>query len=333
MSQPIAPRFKYDSLNTLKALACIGVILKHCQFPGFAGRVVAYLMKFNVPCFFLISGFFLYSLSETSVIDKSKRQIAKILKLLAISFILYGPVFCLIDCLGPNNLTFNEWFTEELGWHKIPQKILVGSFFNGSLWYLHSLFWAYVLLIITSKFFKPSKMLWLAPVLLILHIILRIYAKIEFADIYDAAHWRSFLHYALPFMLLGYTCAKYKEFILSRLSDRVLIAIAVIGCMMQFGEYAIHKQSLDIYFGTIFYALALFAIALRHPKEKLNNFLNYVGEKLSMPIYIVHVGAITILLTINAYYHINPWIMPFLAIILSYVFALIWRRIADKQKS
>ena len=46
------------SLNSLKAICCIIVILFHCPLPGFLGSLICYFLRFPVPSFFMISGYF-----------------------------------------------------------------------------------------------------------------------------------------------------------------------------------------------------------------------------------------------------------------------------------
>ena len=63
---------EYKSLNTLKGVACITVILLHCSFPGFLGRFIGYFMRFPVPVFFMISGYFASNRSKQWYRDKAK---------------------------------------------------------------------------------------------------------------------------------------------------------------------------------------------------------------------------------------------------------------------
>ena len=69
---------EYKSLNTLKGVACITVILLHCSFPGFLGRFIGYFMRFPVPVFFMISGYFASNRSKPvsyTHLDVYKRQV------------------------------------------------------------------------------------------------------------------------------------------------------------------------------------------------------------------------------------------------------------------
>lgn len=48
------------NLDFAKAIACMGVVIMHCSFPGVFGKFALYLFKFAVPLFFMVSGYFLF---------------------------------------------------------------------------------------------------------------------------------------------------------------------------------------------------------------------------------------------------------------------------------
>ena len=48
-------------MDFLKGLACIFVVLMHCEFPGMTGVIVQAISRFSVPFFFMVSGYFCFS--------------------------------------------------------------------------------------------------------------------------------------------------------------------------------------------------------------------------------------------------------------------------------
>ena len=48
-------------LDFVKGLACIFVVLMHCEFPGVTGVAVQAISRFCVPFFFMVSGYFCLS--------------------------------------------------------------------------------------------------------------------------------------------------------------------------------------------------------------------------------------------------------------------------------
>lgn len=313
-------KIKYDSLNTLKGLACIGVILMHCVFPGVFGKTLQYLFKFSVPVFFMISGFFLAGADGGDERRKIRRQLGKLLRMLLFAFCFYGVVTLVMNSLCIEDFSASAWLAHIFRPSILPRKILIGTFFNGTMWYLYSLIWAYVLIALLSHWIPIRRALWLAPVLLCLHVLSRTYIKAQGFEWYDAAYFRSFILYSVPFILAGYWVSVSRQYILRQKHDWPLLLVAIVGGSLQFVEFTLFKQSLDFYFGTILYSLALFALAIRHPHTKVSRAINYIGEQLSMPIYIIHVFVIRLLVLAE----MSQWIRPILAIVFAIALAYIW---------
>ena len=54
-------KLRWNSLDCLKGIACIAVVLIHYNFPGDFGLAVKSFCRFAVPVFLIISGFFFLS--------------------------------------------------------------------------------------------------------------------------------------------------------------------------------------------------------------------------------------------------------------------------------
>lgn len=279
------------SLDILKGLACLGVVFMHCGFPGLTGKVVSYVFKFNVPIFFMISGYFLYSVKTDVVQERLKKRIRSIAILLLSAFLLYGIWSFVESCLIGQTATLT-WLRNSFTLEQLPHKLVFGTFFCGPMWYLYATFWGYALLYFLFPRVRRDILLWAAVLLLGIHIILRTANKMLLPAAYDVTYYRSFLLYAIPFMLLGAILAKYNESLMKRFSTRSLVLLAVMGCCLQFGEYALTRQSLDFYFGSILYAAALFLLSLKYPQmgdwTRAGNAARFIGRNLSMQIYLAH---------------------------------------------
>lgn len=325
-------KVRYSSLDVLKGLACIGVIFMHCGFPGLAGKVVSYVFKFNVPVFFMISGYFLYSSEVGIVRERLKKRIRSIAALLAAAFLLYGIWSfienCLIDQIDPLVWVQNSFSLEQL-----PHKLVFGTFFCGPMWYLYAAFWGYVLLYYLFPRVRLNSLLWIAVPLLAVHVVVRTVNKALWPAAYDVTYYRSFLLYAIPFMLLGILLAKYREPLIRRFSSRSAIVLAAMGCGLQFAEYALTRQSLDFYFGSILYATSLFLFGLKYPEagdRGIWNVLRFIGQRLSMQIYLVHMLCIEV--TGLVFSSLIPgdafgWIHPLLSIACSILIAFMLYRV------
>lgn len=331
-------RTYYSSLSVLKALACIGVIWMHCGFPGITGKIVSYLFKFNVPIFFMISGFFLYSENKDIIREKLKNRIPHIFKLLLFAFLFYG-LFSIFKACIIGDMSIGQWFNEAFVNYNFFIKIFLGTFFCGPMWFLYAQLWAYILLYILLAKFKIDKMYILIPLLLIVHIVVRfIIRKYDF-QWYSATYFRTFYLYALPFILLGCYIGKNKEQIQNKYSNRILIVIAVISCMLQFVEYALMRESLDFYFSTIFYSLSLFILAVKNTDIGKGTSVEFLGKQLSMPVYIVHIFIIEILGNVMIVLNlpkvlllIFSWLYPVLSVVFSILIGWLYYIVFNKNK-
>ena len=174
-------KLRYASLDVLKGLACIGVILAHCSFPGLTGKVVLYIAKFNVPIFFMISGYFLYSTDPSRISERLERRVGSIGALLVLAFCINAAwslaQSCVIGQVDPTT-----GLRESFPLRQIPHKLIFGTFFCGPMWYLYAAFWGYVSLYIISLRARLDVALWLAVPLLFIHIVARSSIRLFWPD-------------------------------------------------------------------------------------------------------------------------------------------------------
>lgn len=304
-----------SNLDVAKAIACIGVVIMHCSFPGVAGKFAAYLFKYAVPLFFMISGYFLYkpSLSKEEKVKNLKRKIGHIFRILVTAELLSACFFIIKDYLNTGEYRFTLTYTD------ICINCFSGTFFNGTLWFLYSLLWAYVIIYIYKKITPPYlinvNLLISGLIIFVIHIFLR--TIIKNMEFYDVRMFRNALMYGLPFILMGYGIRKsemtawYHKLAIT--NPIICISLYILGYIVSVGEYALTHTSIDIYIGTILSTWALFTFCVSAPIKIKNKYLLIIGEKLSLYVYIVHIFVIEIFssLSDNSLY---KWILPFIAI-------------------
>lgn len=329
------PRITYESLNTLKGLACIGVVYLHCSFPGVLGKSLLYAMKFAVPVFFMISGFFLYSSDKQDIQSKINRQLRKILRILLVSIALYAMFdFICSKWVIDSCSSAEQWISRSLpsSLCSFVQQIVFGTFFNNTLWYFHALIFAYLLIGPIIKHISPRWIAVSVSLLFVIHITTRVYVRAMDFDWYEANYWRSFLLTGLPWMLTGYIIACYRNQICERVSWKGLIGMILVGYFLQNVEYKIYSQSISFYFSTIVYCVSLFLLCIKYPHYKGSKVLNYIGQKLSLDIYIVHYAVLVIINDIiprNAV--ITDWTAPIFSIVISILAAFLYKNIEQKM--
>lgn len=320
---------KYDSLNTLKGIACIGVVVLHCRFPGETGKAISYLFKFAVPCFFMISGYFLYANDANKVRERCLRRFTKNLKLLLWATVLYAGID-IFRLANEGSFSLLNWLTTNFSLPELLPKIFLGSFFNGTMWYLHALLWSYICIYLLSKIAKLQRLHWLAFALLFLHLIVRLYARTQGFEWFTPKYFSNFAGFGVPFILIGYTLAAHYEK-LNTFKDSQLLGLAAIGFVMQYAEYYVFKQPMDIFLGSILFSIGLFAFALKHPTQKFSQSLNYIGEELSLTIYIEHIAVLWLMglfITFDSVW--LQWIHPIVAVLICILVAIVWKKIKAK---
>lgn len=315
---------KNKCLNFLKGISCIGVILMHCSFPTVAGEIVKYTFKFAVPIFFMISGYFAYYESHETVKNKLPKKMIHILKLMIVSEVFYG-VWALLK-----RYLWNDEMNMKFGFHKI----FLGTFFNRTLWFLYALFWAYALLYIINQFDLYKVSYKLAPVALLFHVIVRMYARnLEWVSRYDVMIFRNFAFYALPFMMIGNWIHKNKDSLCQNMNNKMCIWGIILGSGLTVLEYLVSKVALEFYIGTVVMSCSMFMYAIKNPEKELNGMMAKIGEELSMYIYILHVLAIEVAGKLNDLlkFRFYDWLKPIIAIIISVVLAYIGKRIFEQK--
>lgn len=153
---------------------------------------------------------------------------------------------------------------------------------------------------------------------------------IKNTEFYDVRMFRNALMYGLPFILMGYGIRKsemtdwYRKFTIK--SPIICISLYLLGYIVSIGEYALTHTSIDIYLGTILSTWALFTFCVSSPIQIKNRFLVFIGEKLSLYVYIIHLFVIVIFgsLSDNPFY---KWTLPFIAIGMSILISFAYYQI------
>lgn len=308
------------NVDMLKGIACLGVVIMHCSFPGTFGKLIAYLFKFAVPIFFMVSGYYLYSsnLNKQQKINKLKHKAFRTLKLLLLSEGIYLVYNLILISLG-----IKTWQIISFNYYDVWINIFTGTFFNGTLWFIYALLYTYLILIILEKVnlnYPNRKYLLFAVGILMVHIVSRVILKhFSLYDDYGLVRiYRSALLYGLPFIMIGYYLKNNKPDI--KLSFTKTISLFFFGYCISIGQYIITKQSVDQDFGTLFSSIALFIYFISEKQIDNFNFLANIGKYLSMYIYILHYGVITFI-NIIITHGILLWISPILSVILTIIFA------------
>ena len=316
---------KNIKLNLLKGIACLAVVCIHVLFPGKAGLIIKYIARFAVPVFLMITGYYAFGASSETI----RRRFFKILKIMAYAyavFFVYGAVMALKDH------ELGAWLAENYNW-KTPIKYIVFCTidFAVPLWYLIALLETYLVWMLVVKKKCESFMVKLIPVFFVLQI-----AWVTYCESMDIAWYLkvNFITSAMVWFLLGYYMHTPEAQKLRDLDSRILAILAVAGCAITVIPTAFELAIQFNVIGYIPYSFALFTLALKNPGRSVCRPLEYLGEKLLLNVYILHVpvsgvilwGAAHIL-KVNTDSIVFLWLYPILtmigAILLSWIIELI----------
>lgn len=133
------------TLNCMKGIACILVVLIHFNIPGMFGQAIAYFGAIAVPVFFLISGYYSGNQDDKGWSRKILKKAVRIAKLFLGAFVLYFLLW------------FIRYGVEGRELPDISKFLLRNDFSDISayhLWFLPALFYCYISHYVLYKVFK-----------------------------------------------------------------------------------------------------------------------------------------------------------------------------------
>lgn len=294
-------KLRWNSLDCLKGIACIAVVLIHYNFPGDFGLAVKSFCRFAVPVFLIISGFFF--LSDGKMDDaKTVKKIRNILYLLMVSALFYA-CFAFFDYGALNsNFSITGFINERLQGGKIVKLFLTNDpFVYSHLWYMLALVYCYMFcLLVFSKNRELHGAGIIAVVLLVCYTCLQEFASIlhvknSFLIIGTEQYvslFNLFIFRALPFFMFGVTIRKHISKVMNiPLKKGWAIVLFVFGGALAAYEH-LNINNAQFFVGNYIQVFALIVMAIKNEdyKSKLLGFIGYVGRELSLYVYILHIA-------------------------------------------
>lgn len=266
------------SLDILKIILSFFVVVGHLQ-PLFGGDILEGWLISNglcrvlVPCFFMISGFFIYSkIDDMKAVGKYLFQLATVYLVWSF-FYLY-------------------FYYDGTGLYTILGRFIFGYF---HLWYLPALFSGLIFLIIARKLIKSDTF--------IIALILLIYLTGHVLDpTRTMAHYfRNGLFIGFPFIAFGYYIRKYnlKELLTSNQLIFIMIASFLTLMLETTLYYNDGMKFSDMYLSALILCPATILFCLKHP-FKVNNsiYVEYFSD-LPSGIYYFHLFFVFKMYSVN----------------------------------
>lgn len=264
------------SIDFLKFLLAYEVVMLHCnQAPVFISRPI---VDSAVPCFFMISGFFMYDVDEVRYELRLKKAISKIFVILCWSTILCG-----IDDI------YRLCFHHEIGnftWKALWEFLCFNENpFAFHLWYIAAYLYVLVFYWLMHKIGVRVKLVWVIVLWLLGNGVAVLYSQIYGKSI-EYLYIRNFLFEGIPFFGIGLLLSQKVRWVKKTPLCGVVLTLATIIIMaIIVKSHEQYNNSTFIFSGIIaFITLVLFLkIQINEP-----NYLTKIGKEDGLYIYIFH---------------------------------------------
>lgn len=341
-------------LQILKLLGAIAVI--HLHASNVFGPAWNIVWRLAVPCFFMISGYFMLNRLGQLEHSRIERTLKKMIKLIVLASMIYlaikWSIDYMLDAVSPGK------FSHLLDSTQSPQfwtrLFLFGDGAEAHLWYImaYAQLLALLWLVVKIKSTRIRYLIlggaavvsWVAILIAESYLIMGT-SEIEIYGMRPYVVIRNFLTVGLPFFMLGICIRKYEHLIRNVLKNKFrIILLPIIAIILTMAEALTlrcegvpESAAIDIYFTTIVSAVLVFLFFLLYPFERFNNkivdCLASLGRNHSLTIYLIHPMVIVFILflskvlTIMSLGRISMCYYAFLTIIISIVVSFAWSKI------
>ena len=283
------------NIDSLKFQCAVLVIFLHVHTPY--QEYILPLTRCAVPCFFVISGYLIFTEDKMKLEAHLKRSVTKMFKILVWSTLLFALVKFLF-AFKDNDFSF-------LNLKSLVEFILLNENpFGFHLWYIGAYLYALIIVCFSVKWNKLRYIWWSVPFLLLLDLCLGKYSLILWHREFPYIWVRNFLCVGLPYFSIGMMLKKRKD----QIVNLKYLHILALGGVFLFSLTSVAENRLlielhanatrDHYISSTFLAVSLFLLFLS-VKQAKTNILSSLGEKDSLYVYIFHPLLIMFFFTAN----------------------------------
>lgn len=279
------------NFDSLKMVCAILIIFLHIHTPY--QEYILPLTRCAVPCFFMISGFLIYSEDKTYFEKRLKRGIKRITGILIWSTVVFM-IVKFIFAIHDNDFSFLNLraFVDFILFNENP--------FGFHLWYIGAYLYTLIIVLVFSKNNKIEYIYWAIPILLLTDLCLGKYSIVLLHREFPVIIVRNFLCVGIPYFSIGMFLSQKQECInqINQLRIFTLLGVIIFSILSMIENRILINIGMnatrDHYISTTFLAISLFLLFTTY-KQETPNLLSKMGEKDSLYIYIFHPLFITIL--------------------------------------
>ncbi len=280
------------------------------------------MAEFAVPIFLMISGFYAFSHSDDScgkIIRRTKRIGLVTLYSITVYFIYSVFIY--------HKLQVRDYIESLLSFKNILKVIVLhdlDSIHGGPLWFLPALLYCYLFQITIEKYNIHKYAFRLIPILCVSHIIVSIYSDSKYI------HWHfksNFWISGLFWFLVGNYIAYKKARIINNLPKNYLLYFIVFITGLAAVILNLYTPNFSK-IAIVIYATFLFLLAIKNSTTNINKAVEFIGDKLSLNIYILHTIIAKVLSTLlnrldfaqdNIYLVIKPLFVVLISLLISWM--------------
>ena len=294
-------RRQYNScFDFIKGIACICVVFMHCEFPGLFGIVVQTVSRFCVPFFFMISGYYSYYGADEGKQYNARKKITHIAKITLFASLFYFGVTVILYMIWGQHLPLPPR-SDIVNWLIFNRSV----FISGHLWFLFALLYDYILFSLVYRLRLVTAAIYTIPILILAYIVLAQGAHIAGIKIPNMIY-RNFLIEGFPLFMLGYWFHQNYAKVTARCGNGWLLSLLCASTAACLLERMLMERDFGVNIVTFPQVACLFILGMKHPRKFEKNALGWMGKRLSMLIYVLHMFVWrTVVNRIYAYIHVS----------------------------
>lgn len=272
-------------IDIMRGVMAFLVVTIHLPFEGKAGEVFITFGKTAVPFFLVVCGYFLFREDTSEMMKRLLKQTKRIFIFYVLSNLFYMGMVALTGEPGD----FKACFTA-----KAIKDFLLYNFspFSEHLWFLGSLLYALLIMLLLNKLKVLKHAAFIGPVLVAAYVVL---SHIGVAEGYQL---RNALLVGLGYTLTGMLIRRFEKKILAvphiGLILLILFAICSATAIVELNHY---KQGVAVPFVSCeILTIVIVLLCLRFPEMGVGTFAEKFGKNCSLPIYILHIAVLMLFL-------------------------------------
>ena len=277
------------SIDVMRIVMTFLVVAIHLPFSGKAGDVFITYGKTAVPFFLVICGYFLYRDDSKEMMKRLIKQTKRIFIFYVAANVFYAGLYAIYLKVTEGSFDgMRECFTS-----KALLDFLLYNFspFSEHLWYLGSLLYALLIMLLLNKLKIMKFAMFTAPLLVAGYVVL------SHLGIGTGVQLRNAILVGLGYTMMGMIIRRFEKKILDhKATAPVLWIVFIICCVTAIFELNGYKQGIAVPFVSceiLVYVIAL--LCLKYPDFGAGTFAEWLGRECSLTVYIVHMAVIMLM--------------------------------------